>query len=138
MFVALNPYLLGSAGDWWSELRDQAEVAADEPKPGQSQGGVGYYLDSLTWGLGYAASFAALAGAALELRRDVLRGLILASVPLALFVYLSLQARYFGRWLLPAYPLSQCSAPSRSRAPRARAGAATRPLLLRAAHSRCC
>ena len=26
------------------------------------------------------------------------------AVPVALFVYLSLQARYFGRWLLPAYP----------------------------------
>jgi hypothetical protein len=25
-------------------------------------------------------------------------------VPLALFVYLSVQSRYFGRWLLPAYP----------------------------------
>jgi hypothetical protein len=25
-------------------------------------------------------------------------------MPLALFVYLALQARYFGRWLLPAYP----------------------------------
>jgi hypothetical protein len=29
---------------------------------------------------------------------------MLVAVPLALFVYLSLQSRYFGRWLLPAYP----------------------------------
>jgi hypothetical protein len=29
---------------------------------------------------------------------------MLAAVPIALFVYLSLQSRYFGRWLLPAYP----------------------------------
>jgi hypothetical protein len=29
---------------------------------------------------------------------------VLLIFPLALFVYLSLQARFFGRWLLPAYP----------------------------------
>src|ERR671911_2086561 len=104
VFVALNPYVLGSLDAWWSHLRDQAEVAADEPKPGQESGGVSYYLDSLTWGLGWAAAIAALLGAAIELRRDPVRGLMLVAVPLALFVYLSLQSRYFGRWLLPAYP----------------------------------
>ena len=104
MFLVLNPYLPGSFDAWWNDLRDQAEVASDQPKPGQEDGGAGYYLDSLTWGLGWAAALAALAGAALELRRDLVRGLILVAVPLALFAYLSLQARYFGRWLLPAYP----------------------------------
>ncbi len=104
VFVVLNPYLFGSLDAWWSDLRDQAEVAADQPKPGQESGGVSYYLDSLTWGLGWAAALAALAGALLELRRDLVRGLMLAAVPVALFVYLSVQSRYFGRWLLPAYP----------------------------------
>ena len=104
VFVALNPYLFGSLDAWWSDLRDQAEVAADQPKPGQESGGVSYYLDSLTWGLGWAAALAALVGAALELRRSLVRGLMLVAVPLALFVYLSAQSRYFGRWLLPAYP----------------------------------
>ena len=89
VFVVLNPYLFGSFDAWWSDLRDQAEVARDQPKPGQESGGVSYYLDSLTWGLGWAAAFAALAGAALELRRDLVRGLMLVAVPLALFVYLS-------------------------------------------------
>jgi hypothetical protein len=104
VFVALNPYLFDSLDAWWSDLRDQAEVAADQPKPGQESGGVSYYLDSLTWGLGWAAAIAALIGAVLELRRDLVRGLMLIAVPLALFVYLSAQSRYFGRWLLPAYP----------------------------------
>jgi 4-amino-4-deoxy-L-arabinose transferase-like glycosyltransferase len=104
VFVALNPYLFDSLDAWWSDLRDQAEVAADRPKPGQESGGVSYYLDSLTWGLGWAAALAALVGAALELRRSLVRGLMLVAVPLALFVYLSVQSRYFGRWLLPAYP----------------------------------
>ena len=104
VFVALNPYLFGSFDAWWSDLRSQAEVAADEPKPGQERGGFAYYLDSLTWGLGWAVALAALAGAAIELRRDLVRGLMLVALPLALFLYLSVQSRYFGRWLLPAYP----------------------------------
>ncbi len=104
VFLALNPYVVGSFDSWWTDLRDQAQVAADQSKPGQDHGGAGYYLGSLGWGLGWAAALAALAGAVIELRRDVVRGLMLAVVPVALFVYLSFQARYFGRWLLPAYP----------------------------------
>jgi hypothetical protein len=30
---------------------------------------------------------------------------VLVAMPVALFVYLSVQSRYFGRWLLPAYPV---------------------------------
>ncbi len=104
VFVALNPYLFDSLDAWWRDLRDQAEVAADQPKPGQESGGLSYYLDSLTWGLGWAAALAALLGAVIELRRDLVRGLMLVAVPLALLAYLSVQSRYFGRWLLPAYP----------------------------------
>ncbi|HEY8770001.1 MAG TPA: glycosyltransferase family 39 protein, partial [Thermoleophilaceae bacterium] len=55
VFVALNPYLLTSAARFWNDLRNQAQVAADQPKPGQQQSGVAYYLDSLTWGLGWLA-----------------------------------------------------------------------------------
>jgi hypothetical protein len=105
LFAALNPYLFSHFDRFWADLRGQAEVAANEPKPGQQSGGIGYYLESLTWGLGWAAAIAAAAGAALEFRRSVVRGLILISMPLALFVYLSVQSRYFGRWLLPAYPV---------------------------------
>src|SRR3954454_8856327 len=104
VFLVLNPYVFTSFDAWWSDLRDQAEVARDQPKPGQESGGLSYYLDSLTWGLGWAAAIAALAGAVVELRRNLVRGLMLIAVPLALFVYLSVQSRYFGRWLLPAYP----------------------------------
>jgi 4-amino-4-deoxy-L-arabinose transferase-like glycosyltransferase len=105
VFVALNPYLVLNFHRFLDDLRGQADVAANEPKPGQQSGGVSYYLHSLTWGLGWAAALAALAGAAIELRRNLIRGLMLAAMPLALFAYLSLQSRYFGRWLLPAYPV---------------------------------
>ena len=104
VFVLLNPYVLSSLDAWWIDLRDQADVAANDRKPGQESGGAAYYLDSLTWGLGWAALAAALVGAVVELRRDLVRGLILVALPLALFAYLATQSRYFGRWLLPAYP----------------------------------
>ena len=103
--MVLNPYLFGSLDAWWSDLRDQAEVAADEPEAGP---GVGRRL---------ATTSTASPGASAGRRRSPpwpapcsscaaisVRGLMLVAVPLALFVYLSVQSRYFGRWLLPAYP----------------------------------
>ena len=138
VFVALNPFLFGSFDAWWSDVRDQAEVARDQPKPGQESSGASYYLDSLTWGLGWAAAFAALAGALLELRRSLGRALMLIAVPLALFVYLSAQSRYFGRWLLPAYPaLAMLAAVAISRAAELvslRVARAPRPIAARRRH----
>ena len=103
-FVALNPVLLPNLVELRTDLRGQAEITANVPKPGQEGGGLSYYIDSLGWGLGWAAALAAVAGAALEARRNGLRALILVTFPMALFIYLALQSRYFGRWLLPAYP----------------------------------
>ena len=104
VFVALNPVLLPNLSELRADLRGQAEITATVPKPGQEGGGLSYYLDSLGWGLGWAAAIAAVAGAVLEARRNRLRALILVAFPLVLFLYLALQSRYFGRWLLPAYP----------------------------------
>ena len=48
---------------------------------------------------------------------------MLVALPLALFVYLRLQSRYFGRWLLPAYPaLAMLAAVALVRVVRAAAG----------------
>ncbi len=48
---------------------------------------------------------AALAGAAIVWRHDRVRAVLILLFPLALFLYMSLQSRYFARWVLPAYPL---------------------------------
>ena len=94
--------------DWDTALRQlaqQAVTAGEFRKLGQEDdSGVLYYLDSLTWGLGWGAGAAAVAGLVVLARRDRGRALLLAAFPLALFLYLALQSRYFGRWLLPAYP----------------------------------
>lgn len=104
-FFVTNPYFFLDFDAAHRQLSAQATTAGDFGKVGQDGSGAVYYLKTLTWGLGWAAALAALAGAALELRRDIVRGLILLAFPLALFAYLSLQARFFGRWLLPTYPV---------------------------------
>ena len=103
-FAALNPYLIIRFGEFRDKVQAQANVAGNLAKAGQEGSAPLYYLDSLTWGLGWAVALAALAGVMVLARRDWRRALLLVAFPLALFVYLSLQSRYFGRWLLPAYP----------------------------------
>jgi hypothetical protein len=105
-FFATNPYFFLDLDTALHQLRGQAELAGNQEKFGQAQEtGPLYYLDSLLWGLGYAAAALAAAGAVLVARRDTPRLLILAVFPLALFLYLSVQSRFFGRWLLPVYPV---------------------------------
>src|SRR3954453_4777727 len=105
VFFVTNPYFFFHFSDAHRQLSAQATTAGDFGKVGQTTTGLPYYLGSLTWGIGWVGALAALAGAVLELRRDVVRGLILVAFPLALLAYLALQARFFSRWLLPAYPV---------------------------------
>jgi hypothetical protein len=105
VFFVTNPYVFINFSDAWHQLKGEQQLAGKFAKLGQEgDNGPTYYLDSLTWGLGWAAAFAALAGTVLVARRSLMRALLLAIVPIALFIYLSTQVRFFGRWLLPAYP----------------------------------
>jgi hypothetical protein len=105
VFFVTNPYVFINFSDAWHQLKGEQQLAGKFAKLGQEgDNGPTYYLDSLTWGLGWAASLAALAGLALVARRNWMRALLLAVVPVLLFIYLSTQVRFFGRWLLPAYP----------------------------------
>jgi len=104
-FLVFNPYFFLDLKTALHQLRGQAELAGEQDKFGQENDtGVLYYLDSLTWGLGWAAALAAAAGAVLLARRDRFRLALLLVFPVALFLYLSVQSRFFGRWLLPVYP----------------------------------
>ncbi len=104
-FFVTNPYFFLDLDTALHQLRGQAELAGNQDKFGQENDtGVVYYLDSLTWGLGWAASAAAAAGAVLLARRDRAELALLLIFPVALFLYLSVQSRFFGRWLLPVYP----------------------------------
>jgi hypothetical protein len=105
VFFITNPYVFINFSDAWHQLKGEQQLAGKFAKLGQEgDNGPTYYLTSLTWGLGWAAMFASLGGVVLLARRSVMRAVLLAVVPIALFIYLSTQVRYFGRWLLPAYP----------------------------------
>jgi Dolichyl-phosphate-mannose-protein mannosyltransferase len=105
-FAITTPFFFVKPISALYQLKQQAEAAGESAKLGQSQeGGISYYLKSLTWGFGWAAFAAAVAGAVIEIRRDRWRGILLALFPLVLFLYLGTQTRYFGRWLLPMYPV---------------------------------
>jgi hypothetical protein len=105
-FAITTPFFFVKPISALYQLKQQAEAAGESAKLGQSQeGGFSYYLKSLTWGFGWAAFAAAIAGAVIEVRRDRWRGILLALFPLVLFLYLGSQTRYFGRWLLPMYPV---------------------------------
>jgi hypothetical protein len=104
-FFVTNPYFFIDLDTAIHQLRGQAELAGDQGKFGQEQDtGALYYLDSLTWGLGWVAGLAALAGAILLAGRDRALAALLLIFPVALFLYLTVQSRFFGRWLLPVYP----------------------------------
>jgi hypothetical protein len=106
VFALTNPYFFLKPVSALYQLKQQAEAAGDSQKLGQEQiGGFRYYIQSLGWGFGYAAAVLALIGAFFEIRRDRVRGIALILFPIALYLYMSTQTRYFGRWLLPMYPV---------------------------------
>ena len=105
LFAITNPFFFLDLKTAVHQLRGQADLAGSQDKFGQENDtGPLYYLDSLLWGLGYVAAACALGGAVLLARRDRVRLALLLIFPVALFLYLSVQSRFFGRWLLPVYP----------------------------------
>jgi 4-amino-4-deoxy-L-arabinose transferase-like glycosyltransferase len=111
-FVLANPYAALDYRSFHAELVHQSTLSAEaQGKLGAPKdGGFAYYLWSLTWGLGWAPAIAALGGAIAIWRvqpRARLRtvGWLLVPTPLAYLVFMGLQGRYFGRWLLPVFPM---------------------------------
>jgi Dolichyl-phosphate-mannose-protein mannosyltransferase len=104
-FLASNPHALLSFHEFWTGVRKQQETASGFGKLGlDHESGIRYYLWVLTWGLGWAPLAAAAAGAVAAFRRDLWLGLFLVGWPVVFTLYMGLQDRYFGRWLLPAVP----------------------------------
>ena len=105
VFIAANPHAVLSFDEFWDDLRRQQDAASGFGKLGLSyDSGIVYYLWTFTWGLGWIPLAAATLGAVVALRRDAWRGLMLVPWPVVFTLYMGLQDRFFGRWLLPAFP----------------------------------
>ncbi|MEX0993493.1 MAG: glycosyltransferase family 39 protein [Solirubrobacterales bacterium] len=103
-FVVANPHFVLSFDEFQEGLRTQ-ESESDFGKLGLDQdSGVVYYLWTLTWGLGWLPALGALAGALFALKEDRWRAALLVPWPVVVILFLGLQGRYFGRWLIPALP----------------------------------
>ncbi len=106
-FLLADPYSVLDLHAFEQGLAHQSSLS------GEAQGKLGaphesgalYYLWSLTWGLGWVPSVAALGGALTVWRREQRLGWVLVPAPLLYLAFMGSQGRYFGRWLLPIFPI---------------------------------
>jgi hypothetical protein len=106
-FLIANPYSLLDYSSFHRELAHQSSLSAEaQGKLGAPKdGGLVYYLWSLTWGLGWVPALAALAGAVALCFRDRRAAWVLVPTPLLYLAFMGTQGRYFGRWLMPVLPI---------------------------------
>jgi 4-amino-4-deoxy-L-arabinose transferase-like glycosyltransferase len=106
-FVIANPYALLSFDEFRDGLNHQTSVADDATgKLGLTQNsGYEYYLWTFTWGLGWIPALAAIAALPLLWRDERRLVWMLAPAPIIFVLFMGSQARYFGRWLMPVFPL---------------------------------
>jgi hypothetical protein len=105
-FVLFNPFALLAPREFVDGLLYLSVTPEGEPKLGQAdKNGILYYLWVLSWGLGWVPSLAALGGAATAFLRDRVVALLLVPAPILYILFMGVQERYFGRWLLPVLPI---------------------------------
>jgi hypothetical protein len=106
-FLIANPYALLDYSAFHGELVHQSTLSGEaQGKLGAPRdGGIVYYLWSLTWGLGWVPALAALGGAFTVWRSERALWWLLVPAALAFLAFMGLQGRYFGRWLLPIFPI---------------------------------
>jgi hypothetical protein len=106
-FLIANPYALLDYSAFHGELVHQSTLSGEaQGKLGAPRnGGIVYYLWSLTWGLGWVPALTALGGALTVWRSERALWWLLVPAALAFLAFMGLQGRYFGRWLLPIFPI---------------------------------
>jgi len=107
-FLLANPYALLDYSRFHAELAHQSTLSAEaQGKLGApKEGGLTYYLWSFTWGLGWVPSLAALGGAVAVWRHERCLGWMLVPAAVLFLAFMGTEGRYFGRWLLPIFPIA--------------------------------
>jgi 4-amino-4-deoxy-L-arabinose transferase-like glycosyltransferase len=107
-FVVCNPFALLDFAAFRDGLSHQASAAEDElGKLGLTQrSGHLYYLWTFTWGLGFVPLAAGALGALGTLLWDRRLAVVLVPAPILYVLFMGTQERYFGRWLLPVFPIA--------------------------------
>jgi hypothetical protein len=106
-FLAANPYALLDHAAFLDGLNHQTTVADDAlGKLGLTErNGLAYYLWTLTWGLGWIPAVAAAAGVVLVAKDSRRIAAVLVPAPVLFLLFMGTQERFFGRWLMPVFPM---------------------------------
>jgi hypothetical protein len=106
-FLVANPYALLDYSTFRADLHHQTSTADDAlGKLGLTEdNGIAYYLWTLTWGLGWVPALAAAVGVVLTALRRPAIAAILVPAPVLFLLFMGTQERFFGRWLMPIFPL---------------------------------
>ncbi|HEY1521470.1 MAG TPA: glycosyltransferase family 39 protein [Solirubrobacteraceae bacterium] len=105
-FLITNPYVLLNHHAFLQGIRDQASAVGVAKLGTNPSNGWLYYLWTFTWGFGWVPALAGLAGAILlVVRRRLAYAIVLVPAPLIYLIYMGAQERFFGRWLMPIFPI---------------------------------
>ncbi|HWL66562.1 MAG TPA: glycosyltransferase family 39 protein [Actinomycetota bacterium] len=106
-FFVANPYALFNFSTFWEQFGGLPTTPSEgSRKLGEPEtSGIRYYLWTLTWGLGWIPALAALAGAVMLIRRDKRAATLLLPAPILFILFTGSLLRYFGRYLLPVFPM---------------------------------
>jgi hypothetical protein len=106
-FFVANPYSLLDYASFSDGLNHQTSVADDAlGKLGLTEdNGLAYYLWTLTWGLGWIPAIAAAIGVVLTARDNWRIAAVLVPAPVLFLLFMGTQERFFGRWLMPVFPM---------------------------------
>jgi hypothetical protein len=107
-FLVANPYALLDFAAFRDGLQHQADAAEDVAgKLGLTQtSGHLYYLWTFTWGLGWVPLVGAVGGAGLLAVEDRRALAVFGPAPVLYVLFMGTQERFFGRWLLPIFPIA--------------------------------
>jgi hypothetical protein len=105
-FFIVTPYALLDPKTFGGGILHQASASSGEGKLGQTfTNGYVYYLWSITWGLGWVPALAGLLGAFALARARSRAFWLLVPTVIIYIVFMGSASRWFGRWLLPLFPV---------------------------------
>ncbi|HYI43972.1 MAG TPA: glycosyltransferase family 39 protein [Actinomycetota bacterium] len=106
-FFVGNPFAVLNFSAFWEQFGGLPTSPSEgSRKLGEAEtNGIRYYLWVLTWGIGWIPSLAAAAGSWLLVRKDRAAAALLLPGPILFILFTGSLLRYFGRYLMPVFPM---------------------------------